>query len=54
MITNKNKTIKQNNEKPASSQNKVRADIFSGSLAACLSGRNSLQNGKECNIFLTP
>lgn len=33
------KTLKrknQNEEKPASGQNKVRADIFSGSLAVCL------------------
>ena len=37
----------KNEEKPASGQNKVRADIFSGSLAVCLSASASRRGGRE-------
>jgi len=44
------KTLKrknQNEEKPASGQNKVRADIFSGSLAVCLFATASRRGGRK-------
>jgi hypothetical protein len=37
----------KNEEKPASGQNKVRADIFSGSLAVCLFASASRRGGRE-------
>ena len=37
----------KNEEKPASDQNKVRADIFSGSLAVCLFASASRRGGRK-------
>jgi len=52
MIKNKLKSSKENKEKPASGQNKVRADIFSGSLAVCFSSSAFWRGGgKGGSVF---
>jgi len=45
----------KNKEKPASGQNKVRADIFSGSLAVCLFASASRRGGRKGGlVFALP
>ena len=45
----------KNEEKPASGQNKVRADIFSGSLAVCLFASASRRGGRKGgSVFALP
>ena len=45
----------KNKEKPASDQNKVRADIFSGSLAVCLFASASRRGGRKGGlVFALP
>jgi len=45
----------KNEEKPASDQNKVRADIFSGSLAVCLFASASRRGGRKGGlVFALP